>query len=64
MNVFIPEKPTVKVFVDPNGKMVAKTNILATLDVEAVPVLNLDELDNQKDGLPFVVGVNNGLVAN
>lgn len=59
MNVFVPDNATVKVFQTPDGRMVAASNIIPTLKVEVIPVVNLyTESRAGSSGLPFQHDVN------
>lgn len=59
MNVFVPENATVKVFMTPDGRMVAASNIIPNLRVEVVPVVDLyAESREGSSGLPFEHEVN------
>lgn len=62
MNVFIPDKAKVRVFVDSRGKaIIAEDNILPTLEVEVVLVKDGEAVctvqDRLPDSLPFSRGV-------
>lgn len=58
MNTFVPENATVKVYQTPDGKMIARTNVLNTLKVEVITVTDLAGAATESPELPFEVPVN------
>lgn len=38
MNVFLTENPTVRIFISPNGRIIAKSNIAKHVEIDISPI--------------------------